>query len=362
MERVELRGDGQRVDEASRLHGGLPLITVGIVVLNRSWIIGRTLEALLSQTYPHDRLFVLVVDGGSRDGTAEKAKEVLEGADFAGHEVIVMKCSIPEGRNVCIERMRGECLLFLDSDVLIEPDAILKLYLTMEKTGAAIVTADARHVYVSSIDELAAGWTPSTKGEEGVIYVPAAGMGHTLIRREVFEHVRFDSELTFSEDLDFSVRARERGYRIAMNRGILAFDVNLAGKRSSDIYVSMPLRQALRGLRKKARAKVLSSGFELGPRKALEFYIGQKRFAFYLGYIPVMLLFAYGLLTASAPTLLVLPAYLLLYFLHQLRRRGMGGAANTIARSLLVGLPLSALMLAYFIRYSLAQRRPSQSP
>jgi hypothetical protein len=81
-----------------------------------------------------------------------------------------------------------------------------------------------------------------------------------------------------------------------------------------------------------------------------------------LGYIPVMLLFAYGLLTASAPPLLVLPAYLLLYFLHQLRRRGMGGAANTIARSLLVGLPLSALMLAYFIRYSLPKRRAAQSP
>jgi len=46
-------------------------------VLNREWIIGKVLKSLLLQTYPHERIFVLVVDGESRDRTVEIARTIL---------------------------------------------------------------------------------------------------------------------------------------------------------------------------------------------------------------------------------------------------------------------------------------------
>ena len=64
----------------------LPLITVGVVVFNREWIIKRMLASVQSQTYPHDRLFVLVVDGKSMDNTVKVAKQVLAESDFNGYE------------------------------------------------------------------------------------------------------------------------------------------------------------------------------------------------------------------------------------------------------------------------------------
>jgi glycosyltransferase involved in cell wall biosynthesis len=65
--------------------GGLtqkPLIAVGIVVLNREWIIGKGLKSFLLQTYPHERIFVLIVDGESRDRAVEIARMRVPKFDF----------------------------------------------------------------------------------------------------------------------------------------------------------------------------------------------------------------------------------------------------------------------------------------
>jgi glycosyltransferase involved in cell wall biosynthesis len=77
-----------------------PLITVGIVVFNREWIIEKMHRSLQSQTYPHDRLFVVVVDGGSKDNTVRVMNDFLAKIDFFGYEVIVEKTNIPEARNL----------------------------------------------------------------------------------------------------------------------------------------------------------------------------------------------------------------------------------------------------------------------
>jgi len=48
-----------------------------MVVLNREWIIEKTLDPLLRQTYLHNRIFVVIVHGGSEDKTAEIARKIL---------------------------------------------------------------------------------------------------------------------------------------------------------------------------------------------------------------------------------------------------------------------------------------------
>lgn len=80
-----------------------PIVTVGIVVLNREWIIGEMLRSLLNQSYPHDKISVIVVDGGSKDRTVEIAEKILDTSGFMSYEIISRKCNIPEGRNICID-------------------------------------------------------------------------------------------------------------------------------------------------------------------------------------------------------------------------------------------------------------------
>jgi glycosyltransferase involved in cell wall biosynthesis len=133
-----------------------PLITVGIVVLNREWIIDKMLDSLKRQTCPHNRIFVLLVDGESKDKTVEVAQKILEKSDFKGYGIIVKRCNIPEGRNICIEKMQGDALLLWDSDVIMDPNAMWELVGAMEKEKTDIVTAHASAIFANSIREIEA--------------------------------------------------------------------------------------------------------------------------------------------------------------------------------------------------------------
>jgi len=342
-----------------------PLITVGIVTLNREWSIGCALRSLLEQTYPHHRVYVVIVDGGSTDRTVEVTSSVLAESDFCGYKVIVKKTTIPEARNVCIDEMRGEALLFWDSDVVMEPEAVEKLVQAL-RSGFDIVSAARATFYVDSEKEACKAFeylssllkARSSVGD--VVETPFVTMGHTLISKRVLERLRFDPDLTFGEDADFSSRARLEGFRVGLHRGVVAVDVNVARGRLSDIYVYAPIRVLLKGLRKKARAKVLTLGFEVSWKNTLRHFVSNPRYAFYLGYVPLGVLAAAGLLAGAPVLLLPLLLYALFYIFYQLSRRGFSGALRAFVASLLVGVPLATLMVYYTLQGNkLRVRKPA---
>jgi glycosyltransferase involved in cell wall biosynthesis len=334
----------------------LPLITVGVVVLNREWIIEKMLDSLLRQTYPHSRIFVVIVDGKSKDKTVEVARKALEKSDFIGYNIIVRECTIPQGRNICIENMRGDMLLFWDSDIIMEPNAIQELVRTMVKEKADIATAgDGAYIYVNAVEEIDAKINEArTKRthipENCIVEVPVAGMGCTLISRNVLNSLRFDPDLTISEDMDFTIRAREKGFKIIANKHIVVFDINIRKREHSDIYIDMPLKNALKGLRKRAKVYVLASTLKPSLKETLNFFIKNKRYIFYLGYIPLALLTIYGIFLQNI-YLLSFPIYLTLFAVWQVKRRGFIRGVKAVLRSILVGLPFSLMLIYYFCKY-----------
>ncbi len=91
------------------------MISVVIPALNEEKALPATLERLLPQTRGHE---VIVVDGGSSDGTSAIAR--------SHPEIHVM--SAPRGRasqmNAGARRARGEWLLFLHADTVLPHDAL----------------------------------------------------------------------------------------------------------------------------------------------------------------------------------------------------------------------------------------------
>lgn len=53
----------------------IPKVTVMIATFNSGKLLGRTLDAIVSQTYPREYLEILIIDGGSSDNTREIATE-----------------------------------------------------------------------------------------------------------------------------------------------------------------------------------------------------------------------------------------------------------------------------------------------
>jgi len=102
-----------------------PLLSVVIPARDEERAIGRTVAAMLAQTYPH--LEIVVVNDRSADGTGA----VL--ASFDDPRLVVVHATEdpppgwlgkPWALHQGSLRARGELLLFVDADVLYQPDAI----------------------------------------------------------------------------------------------------------------------------------------------------------------------------------------------------------------------------------------------
>jgi glycosyltransferase involved in cell wall biosynthesis len=329
-----------------------PLITIGIVTLNRAWIIDKVLSSIQNQTYPHDALFILFVDGQSKDGTAELAKQKLAQSDFSGYEVIVQKCNIPEGRNICLQKMRGELLLFWDSDVIMPPNSVTRLVEALKEENADLMTAVAKNVTVASTDEIPVKLLEiaNPDGAAPRSEVKAAMMGQTLLTKRLVSTVSFDPQLTNQEDVDFCLRARAQKFKIMVDPKIMVLDVNMFNIPYSDIYIDMPLKDAMRGIRKKSQVQVYAYDFS-GLKGAIKFFLSYKRYVFYLLYIPALILTAVGLWFWNIYVSLVFPLYALFYTALQIRRRGVGRGLRAFVISILVGIPNAFWVSCYWIKY-----------
>lgn len=341
----------------------LPLITVGIITLNREWIIRRMLQSVQSQTYPHNRLYVVVVDGKSKDKTAEIANQVLSESDFNGFDVVVKESNIPEARNLCIQHMKGDFLLFWDSDVIMESTAVERMLKIQQKEGVDMVSSYVKEVSVASPEEIDSKWQEwetnyPRQDAQQILY--AAGTGNLLISKKVLTQLKFDPDYTFYEDQDFSARASKLGYKILETRSVIGFDVN-AKIAHSDIYAfDMPLNKALRGIRKKAviQAQNITAGYPSVRKATSKFLLSNKRYLFYVGYVPAIAITIVGILLLNLWVALVFPAYLLVYTVMQLRKRGIKRGLNATARSIIVGIPSTYALLWYCLKLSF--KRPEE--
>lgn len=89
-----------------------PLVSVIIPTYNNSHFIGFALESLFQQTYPEERIEIIVVDDGSTDNTCEFVKKYLDKIIYVYQE----NRGIAGARNKGISLARGEIITFLDSD------------------------------------------------------------------------------------------------------------------------------------------------------------------------------------------------------------------------------------------------------
>ena len=345
----------------------LPLITIGVVVFNREWIIEKMLASVQSQTYPHDRLFVLLVDGKSKDNTVKVAEQVLAKSDFNGYEVIVKESNIPEARNICIQNMRGDFLLFWDSDVIMESTAVANSLETLKKEGVDMVQSTITEVIVDSADEIPEKWAEWEKKyprREITRIVELTGTGNLLVSKKVLKQLRFDPDLTFYEDQDFTSKATKQGFKILETDNIIGFDVN-SNKAHSSIYgFDMPLKEALRGIRKKGKiqAQGLTANSPSVSKTGIKFFWLNKRYLFYAGYIPIIALTVVGILIQNLWLSLIFPIYFLLYAVAQLIKRGLAKGLNVAARSIIVGIPTTYILIYYCLEANLKKQPRALKP
>lgn len=333
-----------------------PLTTIAIVTLNRAWIIDKAISSIKSQTYPHKNLFVLIVDGQSKDGTPELAQKLLSESDFNGFEVIIQKSSIPEARNICLGKKRGELLFFWDSDVILPPNAVSTMVETLQNENADLVTTEVKQIIIKSVTEKFQDKLENkgpTNEKIPIATIKSAMMGETLLSKKLASNLTFDNDLTTQEDIDFCLRAKEKGYKLVINRNIVALDVNMYTMAHSDISIDMTLKDAVRGVRKKSKVQVYTFDFSLNYKAKLQFLKQYKRYGFYLLYLPAFILTICGIMLQNVFLTLVFPVYALLYTGLQIKKRGLKKGFKAFVYSLIVGIPDAVWFAYYYVKYSL---------
>lgn len=115
-------------------------VTIGIPVYKAVDYIARTMESALSQTFAS--VEYLIVDDCGNDGTINIVerfqKEHPRGKDI---RILYNKQNLGVGktRNIILDQAQGEYLFFLDSDDILEPDAIEKMVRAARQCQAEVV-------------------------------------------------------------------------------------------------------------------------------------------------------------------------------------------------------------------------------
>lgn len=99
----------------------VPLVTVLIPARNEAGDIAQCLDAILAQDYPHDRLEIVVVDGGSTDTTAAVVAASLTPSDVAWRVVTNVRGDTPSNLNRGLAAASGSVVCRVDARSLVPP-------------------------------------------------------------------------------------------------------------------------------------------------------------------------------------------------------------------------------------------------
>ena len=210
---------------AKRIHGRLGVV---VPVLNEVRGLRLLLEDLAHQTLPAEMYEVMVLDGGSSDGTAEMAKQMVEDVPYRLQVVENKGTTVPHARNLALDLLPDdvELLVELIGHVRVDEDHLERRVLAWEgaeaEHGPSLAAMGVRVLGPLEHTGRVEGWvdaalrSPFGRGggqfaafhEAGPTKVPAFAMH----RRSAVKDVGgWDPSWPTSQDSDLSMRLLEAG-------------------------------------------------------------------------------------------------------------------------------------------------------
>jgi mycofactocin system glycosyltransferase len=193
-----------------------PTVAVIIPTRDRASELAECLRSVTSQDYGEGRIEVIVVDDGSRDGTADLVRafpcRLMRNIESRGQSYC---------RNLAVAQARAEILAFIDSDCVAEPTWLREIvpYFQWERVGA-VGGCVAGYFHKSALDRYEDAFSPLQmgsrilydNGSRSTLYAPTCNL---LVRRSVYgETGGINEKMSVGEDVDFCWRMRRRGYHL----------------------------------------------------------------------------------------------------------------------------------------------------
>jgi cellulose synthase/poly-beta-1,6-N-acetylglucosamine synthase-like glycosyltransferase len=229
-----LRSSKKKVEKKRFREKDLPTFSIIVPVKNEQKVIGRLLNALSKLDYPTEKKEVIIVEDGSTDSTLDICMKYAKG----GHmDMKILHRSFSNGKpsalNEGIECAKGEIIGIFDADSVLSHDALLNVCKYFENADVAAV--QGRTLSINSEENMLAKfisyeeavWCEAyLRGKDILnLFVHLKGSCQ-FIRRSVLEKLHFFDEDILSEDMEFSARLTEKGYKIRYASDVRAWQEN----------------------------------------------------------------------------------------------------------------------------------------
>lgn len=193
-------------------------ISVIIPTLNEVKYLPKCLSSLINQSRK-DIGEIIVVDGGSTDGTVEVARK------YSDRVLVEPGQAVGASRNLGATKANGEILAFIDADTVASVDWLEEIARSFHEDPTSIgVTGPTLPYGGTKLDQLAyhvaTGWGQRLSLKIGLPHV--AGFNCAYRREAFWEAGGFDESKELSEDVVLSLRIRHQG-RITFNPDMLAY-------------------------------------------------------------------------------------------------------------------------------------------
>lgn len=211
-----------------------PFVSVIVPCRNEERFISGCLDSIIAQSYPKEKMEIIVVDGMSEDRTR---KIIIE--EFTQRFPFIKlldnpKKSPPCALNIGIKNARGDLIIRMDAHATYPPDYIPKCVKYLAQYDADNVggiwqvmprenTLQNKSICFASSSIFGAGDAYYRRGYSGKPkWVDTVFCG--CYRKEVFEQIGlFNENLLRAQDLEFNIRLRKAGGKILLVPEIIAY-------------------------------------------------------------------------------------------------------------------------------------------
>jgi glycosyltransferase involved in cell wall biosynthesis len=208
----------------------LPKVTVVIPMMNEESYIGRCLESVVEQDYRAELVEILVVDGGSNDGSTEIVRRYSQ-QHLNVHLLGGSGVNCPAAMNIGVKNSTGQFIAKVDAHGYVAKDYLSKsVKYLIENEDIKCVGGPIRPVPETITGKANALARSSRFGvgrgvysvKHGIEFVDTVQCG--VYRKDVLEEVGlFDESLQFGEDEEVNWRLRKMGYKIVVTPEIRFF-------------------------------------------------------------------------------------------------------------------------------------------
>jgi succinoglycan biosynthesis protein ExoA len=247
--------------------GRLPKVSVIVPTMNEVRDIQAALSAISSNNYPNDHLEVIVVDGGSRDGTLDVVRSFVQQLPV---KVIIQEgCTVYSALNIGLANSSGDVILRVDARSVIPANYIRTCVAHLSRGDIECVGGVQEQYGLNPTGQAIALATRHPLGVGGAAFRVGKRSGYVdtvylgCYPKHVFQEIgRYDDDgRVVSEDSMFNKRIRDNGGKILLDH---------------TLRVRYPAKSSLRALARQyfiyggAKAHVwLKYGSLTSPRQAI---------------------------------------------------------------------------------------------